>query len=815
MTREDIKAQFKAGQITKDQAMQALAGLRGSTPPASRDVIKTQFKAGQITKDQAMSALAGLRGQQQPAPVVDDSLALPQQQAAMPAPAPMMRSGVSMPAPTGGVEQGPAPDYSFSGRFKSFVDKISGADRSTPEIEGMDDWTNMPELGGYDLPSLKVRFSRLLASDQSNIKSTILNNFPELEKNLRTDDKGNPYFVSDVDFKRYAIKPGIRMTDAPGIVGETLMSAVGPGLVAKGARRAAGLGGRVVGEGLTQGAIEGARAATGGDASLTNVGVAALTPMALDVVPRVVQGARGLKEADKVFDDVLGADQAKRDIGEAFTKTAESKRNKGINELVDRTGPDPERLQAVKDLGFEDYIQADHISTDFSFKELSQLLKSQKGSALRDAEQEGLNKLGNEAVEMVKKFGGTEDLGGLSSDIRASMQRNVDSLENEAEEIYSKLSKSIDDTATIDVENTMLYLADKEAKMKGKLEGIDRRVFNALKDGDNSYFLVDELRKEVGSHLKPQAFSDADQGRAKKLYSILTADQENAAKAFGVADQWEKAKKIVTSRKAIEDDMAALFSKKLDKSIVRDLLKANASLEKRDVQDLQNLLKSIPREYHQEFKASAILNSLNKGAKDLENGPVSFKTFSTWYNNLSRSPSAKNLLFQDMPKEAKEYMDNLAKVSTGIADSVGKYSGTGASLQQYLKESEGLLGSVVGLASDVGAITGGSLAGGAPGMVAASVAVGLYRRSKAKRDPVAVAVNKLLASNDFKTAVINKADNSESAGKIAKRLSFSKPFRAFAKAAKLPREPKKLENWILRSFRAGETLTLNKDNNEQ
>jgi len=93
--------------------------------------------------------------------------------------------------------------------------------------------------------------------------------------------------------------------------------------------------------------------------------------------------------------------------------------------------------------------------------------------------------------------------------------------------------------------------------------------------------------------------------------------------------------------------------------------------------------------------------------------------------------------------------------------------------------------------------------------------VGLYRRSKAKRDPVAVAVNKLLASNDFKTAVINKADNSESAGKIAKRLSFSKPFRAFAKAAKLPREPKKLENWILRSFRAGETLTLNKDNNEQ
>lgn len=841
MTREDIKAQFKAGEITKDQAMTALAGMRGQTPPASRDVIKAQFKAGEITKDQAMAALAGLRGQQQPAapaPVVDDSLALPQQPA-MPAPAPVMRSGVSMPAPTGGGEQGPAPDYSFSGRFKSFVDKISGADRSTPEIEGMDDWTNMPELGGYDLPSLKVKLSRLLSSDQGNIKSTILNNFPELEKNLRTDDKGNPYFVSDVDFKRYAIKPGIRMTDAPGIVGETLMSAVGPGLVAKGARavglggRAAGLGGRVVGEGLTQGAIEGARAATGGDASLTNVGVAALTPAALDVVPRVVQGARGLKEADKVFDDVLGeAPSAERvqeqvmsaaEVGEAAKKAGKSR--KARRKVTSAFEPKVERATfADKELGLAE-TPADILAVDDVASMTAGVpRKVQDSPAFREwvaFKQDFSDKADSliESAGAVYTQEGKASVSDAANIVKARFESSLAKLRKDASKTYDDVAEKMPRGTQMDMANTREYLEAEIADAGADASPMFKKLLDQLDDEGVTALGLKHKKAKIREALghKDNAYSkDLSQRQLEGLNKVLSADElatysriagEDAADELRLANQkWAESKELenkVYSNLAFGATGQGDFGGRL----LSEFKKINTS------QRVEDMLDIVPDDMKGDLVMSAIAQTATS-KRGAVKGAFGSAEFNDFMSKLKLNSKRYGQIKGHIGAKRMEMLEGLHDFSKAVqrGTEFGP-KGTGADLQPIVQalEAENFVSALLNHPIVSGLVSRVPVVGKASDMVIG----GLANLTSTGGQKGVEAVHKFLTSSAFKKDMADAVAKGITQERAARRLAFSRPFREFAKAAKLPREPKALENWILRSFRAGETLALNKDSDEQ
>ena len=851
MTREDIKVRYKAGEITKDQAMMELESLRTGAPVASQDpreAIKAQYKSGAIDKPQAMQMLEQLRMAPQeevgpvasfpPEPIADPA---PIAQAPVEQPVPVAQGGIALP---GHAVDAPPLAEQYSGLMKTIADMFSGESRKTKRSENLKGWQEIPELQEWAFsnigPSFKTALGSMFSGDQKGILKTLQENYPDLEYD--EDSKGNPIIKSNATGEWHSIKPGVRLGDVPAIAAQGLTIMGGPAKMMKHLPKMGRLKQMALAEGGSQAIIEGAKELGGAGGELGEVGLAAAMPVGTEVAGRALKGLKGaFSGVDEAVEQTAKAaakktiEEQREEIGQVAARAAESKDGKGISGLVDRTGPDPDRLRAAKEEGYEHYLQPDHVSTDQAFQELTQLLKSQKGSMLRDQEREGLRMLGEDAVETVKSFGATEDLGGLSEKIREGMHSTIDGLSEKARLKYDEINARIDPGATVDASRTIKFLEDKAMKLGGehRLTGIEKKVYKALKGKpsiekrlssagvmeeveipDNpTYLLVDDLRKEVGELSSPTNFASTEKGKSKVLYELLSGDQEDAAGIFGASDLWDEAKLLVKQRKGIENDMQYLFGKKLDNSIVNKLFSANEGLAKTDAKKLDNLLKAIPKEYRSEFKSSAILKAFNKRGVDLENGPLVYKEFSNWYRNLNNSEGAKDLLFEGLAPEARRRMDNLFIIADGVHQSTKKYTGSGASLQQYFKEADGLLGSLLSIGTDAGAITGGLTFGGPAGAILTGIAVGMYRRSKAKKDPIELAVDKLLASNDLKDAMFKLSGGEKTAEKTAKRLSFSKPFRNFAKAAKLPLKPSELERWILASMRTQQNLSETEDGN--
>ena len=71
--------------------------------------------------------------------------------------------------------------------------------------------------------------------------------------------------------------------------------------------------------------------------------------------------------------------------------------------------------------------------------------------------------------------------------------------------------------------------------------------------------------------------------------------------------------------------------------------------------------------------------------------------------------------------------------------------------------------------------------------------------SSGKKDAVEAA-GKLFASDEFQKLAIEAATKGDASKEAIKRLSVSQSFMNFAKAANLPRDPGKLEQWIVNAL---------------
>ena len=214
-----------------------------------------------------------------PAPAATTMVARPAP-AAVAAPAPM-----AAPAPAAPASAAPATDMTalaaeFGGRpemgfFGSIVESVTGRARATPETQRLPEWTAMPELNQMSMASFKSALGTLLTNPQETVQ-ILQSNFPGMQ--VRQDAKGNFILRSSVDQKEYAIPPGFSAGDIPRALGG--LFAFTP------AGRAATIPGAVVGAGLTQAGIEATQAATGGQISPAEIGMAAATGPVGQIIQR-------------------------------------------------------------------------------------------------------------------------------------------------------------------------------------------------------------------------------------------------------------------------------------------------------------------------------------------------------------------------------------------------------------------------------------------------------------------------------------------------------------------------------------------------
>jgi hypothetical protein len=790
----------------------------------------TSPEQAQILIEQAVSAM----GVQPPAPAAPtqatvaapaESVAPPQQSTVAPqaavAPVP---AEAPVAAPVVAPEATPAPTQEDRGVLgmvgdvgRGVVEAVTGSGRETETIKALPEWTTMPELNSASFRSALTGLGTLLANPDE-ISQVVKANFPDTQ--VFQDEKGNYIFRSSLDGRDYAIKPGMRVSDVPRVIGG--IAAFTP------AGRATTISGAGIKSGLTQTGIEASQVASGGEFSPAEVGLASAGGA---IVPAVVKTAQAGRAAFKGQPPAAGADTAAGAAPAATPAAAAGqmtteelidtamqagqksivpgRQSRAVEVLAGETAPDPKVLAAAKRLGIDEFLQPDHVTTNQVYRELAQAVKSIPGSEARQAEMRGLEQVGKRASDLIDEIGGTKDFSTLNTKLQTALQTQVDDLAKKSDKIYDDvLNKTIPKRVEVNAENILTYIRTRAEDLGGfqNLSPMEKEIFGKLAprkvkvDGVEveklpTYTLLDDVRKDIGSAYKGTGpFKDADRAQLDQIYGRLSQDQLSVAAKFGVDDALKEANSLVGIRKGVEQDMTALFGKQLHQSMVSKLDKSFKALTKGDEKQLIALLKSVPEDMRSEVVASGMKTAFGRASMDR---PISFNDYATFYQGLLQNKQAYVAIMSNLPQESRKQLSDLYRVSNSIAKASRERIQTGrlTAVTDQLKDADSLIGGIINMAqksAGVAALEGGARALGAPGAGVALWSVLALGKDKTSRQKVADTV---LSSPELLRASRLVAEGQAEAG--ANVLAKSAAFGKFAKEMGIPKELNAKTQWIL------------------
>lgn len=580
-------------------------------------------------------------------------------------------------------------------------------------------------------------------------------------------------------------------------------------------------------------------------------GARAAAPAALATIERAAPAARGaIQEAQQIAGKLAAAPDgmqaapepvippaaapmAATDLSavakQAATGTGRSQ-TRAQKILAGESAPDAETIEAAKRLGIDDNLQADHVTTNQSFRELSQAIKSIPGSAARAQEIEGLQAIGKRADDLITELGGTKDLSTLSDNIKTQMLKTGDELDNAANGLYTQIRENIPTGTRASVPNTLAFIEDRVATLGGRenLSALEKSIVKKLspktvseteqvpgRPGVTSptirvsqnevqplYGLVDDVRKTVGQAARMNGpFKDADTGLAKKLYELITTDQEAAVKPLGMTEVVDAAKAAVRARKSLEDDTISLFGKNLGNSIVGNLAGGTMALGKGDTSKFVKMINAIPANLRQETTASALNYAFGKAT---QNGSLNFNTFARWYEGLQRNKQAREAVMANLPKEGRQSLEDLYKISNGVASASKERIVTGR-LNAITKELEGTdtaMQRIYDAARKAGGIAAAEAATSSVGAPGVGLASGITSALMKSKPDVLKAADKLISDPAFISMAKSSVKGEPPKPAAVKSLAKSKAMISFKKALNNPPEMNNIEQWLAGLFLA-------------
>jgi len=482
--------------------------------------------------------------------------------------------------------------------------------------------------------------------------------------------------------------------------------------------------------------------------------------------------------------------------------------------LAEAAAPNPETIAAAQRLGIAEHLQPDHVTTSQAFRELSQAVKSIPSSALREQEIKGLQAVAERATRIIDDAG-RMPRAEVNATVRTALQDTVTQLEGAADKLYDRLRQVIPARTQATPETTLTFINRRLEDLGGEraaLTSLERRILTRLspkEDGTGpTYALVDDLRREAGRATRGQGpFKDADTGLAKQINRLLTDDLNGVAERFGAKELSDAAKALVRQRKGLEDDMTALFGRDLSNSLLARMDQAFQGVAKGDVTKLAQFIEAVPKELRQQVMASGLASAFNKAARD---GSLNFATYANWWKGLEQNRQAMTLIMANLPRESRQQLRDLAKVSDDISSALRERITTGRInvIRDQLQPADTLAQRIFQVAqrSAVGAPLEALTTGmGMPGTgLAAGITSALMKTGKS--EPLKAA-DTLLASPEFQAMA--KATVEQSTPKMeqaARRMAQSQAFQEFAEKATAPRELSAATQWIISATQTAQNL---------
>ncbi|EKO3488608.1 hypothetical protein M3924_004318 [Vibrio fluvialis] len=675
--------------------------------------------------------------------------------------------------------------------FFTGADRETRATRELPELA-----TSSGFLSTADASTVaKVAPAILTATDPQEVANILKANFPEV--GIQYDEKGNIIAGNNKTGQRVVLnKPGASAMDLYNVLG------IGSLAIPAGASGAASLPIRAAQiaaqSGATTAAQEGYQSALGGDFDLTNVLVDTAAAGALEAIPAILQAAKSRSartaataeqsavdaEAARVADNLSPEMQQARQSELAQEVATQSRaRRPDLERVASDVAPIPEVTQAAERLGVADALTPGQTSGSQAYRELEGALSAVPASKMSVMQKNGIDAVAQKADDFIEEFGGTLDKSALSESVRDGIFKTINDLDDEASAVYKSIAETVPMETKVDASSLKNSLESRAAELGGEeyLDPVQRRLLK-ISQGEPSYALIDNERKKVGAALRKSQgpYKDADTGALKMLYGLLTEAQEGAAKATGVDDMWNVAKKLTAQRKSLEDQSITLLGKNKTAAIMPKVGQAMKRLSAGDFKAFDETMAAIPKERRQEVVISA-LNDVFTGSsrKEKQLNPAAFVD---WYESLSRNSAVKKRIMSNLPDGAPERLRDLFLVARGVRNASSERVRTGV-IQGLLKDFDsesGMISKLYQVGRNAAAAEGVSTSIGVPGVGTASAIASAL--SKAKSEPITNAADSLISSAEFKSLVKLYAGKSVGAKNAQKAVE-----RALMKSEKYQR----------------------------
>jgi formiminotetrahydrofolate cyclodeaminase len=744
------------------------------------------------------------------------------------------------------AEFGGRPEMGF---FGSIVESVTGRARATPETQRLPEWTAMPELNQMSMASFKSALGTLLTNPQETVQ-ILQANFPGLQ--VRQDARGNFILRSSVDQKEYAIPPGFSAGDIPRALGG--LFAFTP------AGRAATIPGAVVAAGVTQAGIEATQAATGGEISPAEIGMAAATGPAGQIIQRAappvaaavrrgVQRATGRAPAaaapapaprvEPTFEAPPAAPAAMApaapaamapaapaavpagDVGEVLNLARKAGgRLPGSTaakaQLVDLAQVNPEARAAAERLGID--VPFDVLSDNPQVRSAVGLTRALVAGEAEAAWENTVRQAIQRADEISQQFdaafvAGRPAPGATSQKIVDNLQQTRQTLKSDAKAIYDRIDEMVPKNSPVDLNNLRTYLDELRANLgaAGRMTPQESNLAKMLEKGELTYFGLkrekDLVGQAVGGLKSP--YDNMATGDLKRLYAALAQDQlDSVASLAGEEARRElRAANLLTAKqKALEKRIVGAFGQEIDGSVAQRMQTAISTAAKGDAAAFNRLMKVVPKELQKETLATALASvTAGKAAGRAASGSVetvfSPAEFTKVYRGLRSNPPVYSQMVKIMGPEWDRASRDLYEISRRIADAQARIPTTGKA-NQILGEAavESLMGKVMSSSLAQRAATGVASMVPGGGLIAPDI---VQWMSAAKGAGVQKA-SKLFASPEFQELAVQSATKGGDPTQAAiRRTAMSKAFSDFAKEVNLPQSLDARVQYLQSAIQAG------------
>jgi hypothetical protein len=513
----------------------------------------------------------------------------------------------------------------------------------------------------------------------------------------RDKDQGAYYIYSPTTQKSFVInKPGISINDISNLTA-TIAAALPAG-------RAATMGGRAIAEAGIQSGIEAGQRGLGGEFNIEEPMYAGAFSAGTDLVTLWNQSRRAGQVASTAREQGVPQDVGQVAGTVARTVSTQAPPSQQAESLASIVRPDPNVVRAAEQMGLQEVLPMRVYSRNPQYVQVEQAVANIPGSAMAEGEKAALLAVSQKADEFISQFGGTRDLASLNENVVNNFNSTLDDLRVQSDLIYDGLRQAVPPRTRVRPVEARRYLVSRARDLGGikNLDSLESRILREVGSrGGVTYARLDQLRQEVGERygaaLRGNAFGDTTTFSLKGLYNVLTDAQGSAIETIAspqVKSQWDAGKALVSQRKNLEDTAENLLGREFTRPVIPQVRGAINGLLDGNVRSFEQVISGIPEQYRSSAVVSAMDNIFTRGARNQTQ--LNMGGFSSWWEKLSRSPTSKNALIENMPEGAESFLNNLATISkqyssatatvpkTGIVKAMGDFGSDNGFLAKIL-----------------------------------------------------------------------------------------------------------------------------------